>query len=668
MEKINDLQTRYNDLSMVMTDIIRAGTYRWNVQTGEILVDEIWADLIGYTKEEVEPVNVDKWHDFLFIEDHQISFETIGKVVQQIDDYYDIVCRMNHKDGHLVWIRSRGKIFSMDENNQPLWVIGTHVDVSEIIEKDLRLMKQIEISELKYRSMYDNAPISIIIHDIETGAMIDANIEALKMLRLNSFDDLLKHDPWCEYPYDAESAKVQMKRIKDEDSVEFEWKNKRTDGTTFWCNVRLAKIMFNGKLAVMSATLDLTKRKEIEAQNIELAQKMEFTNAATKAKSEFLSNMSHDIRTPMNAIIGMVALAKKDIEQRDVLLADLDTIETSANHLLNLINDVLDMSKIESGNIAYSLEDIDIRTEIDYISSMMSHAFNKHGLTFEIKVGTINNPHVLFNSLRLKRILINILNNAVKFTPKGGKVTLEVHEIPSGDETINNIQFVVTDTGIGMDDETMTKLFEPFFRKYEGGNSKVEGTGLGLSIVKHIVDSANGTISVRSKLKEGSSFTVTLPLKITSAESYVSKVDAIENSEIDPEYIRGFNILLVEDHPINARVAKRLLENGGATVTHVENGLLALECFENSQPNEYTLIFMDIQMPVMDGYEATEAIRKCSHPRAQTVPIVAMTANAFVEDIQKCIMYGMNAHISKPINFETIIAKLTRCNIKATKE
>lgn len=664
MEKTMQLQKQYDDLKMIMNNIIKAGAYRWNLKTGEIFVDENWANLFGYTKSEVEPVNSEKWSSFVYHEDKLIPKGTMKLLLSGALEKYDIVYRMYHKEGHLIWVRSRGKVFSLDEQGKPAWFIGAHLDVTEIIEHDLQLTNKIELSEIQYRNMYDNAPISIIIHDYDTGKMIDANMEALKMLGLTSFSQLATLDPWCEKPYDVVSAKQYMERVKTEEYVEFEWKNKRQDGSEFYCNIRLNKIMVDGKEAIMSAALDLTNRKEMEAQNIQLAQKMEFTNAATKAKSEFLSNMSHDIRTPMNAIIGMVALAKKDIEQRDVLLADLDTIEASANHLLNLINDVLDMSKIESGNIAYSLESIDIRTEIDYISSIMSHSFVKHGLNFEIKVGVIKNPHVLFNSLRLKRILINILNNACKFTPKGDKVTLEVNELSSNDPTINNIQFIITDTGIGMEEEVQKRLFEPFFRKFEGRNTKIEGTGLGLSIVKHIVDTANGTISVQSEVNVGSSFTIVLPLQITSAEKYVKKIDDIEQTDIDVNYIKGFNILLVEDHPINAKVAKRLLENGGATVTHVENGLQALQRFKQSTDNEFTLIFMDIQMPVMDGYEATVAIRKCAHPRAQTIPIVAMTANAFVEDIQKCMLHGMNAHIAKPINFETIIAKLSRLNIK----
>lgn len=385
---------------------------------------------------------------------------------------------------------------------------------------------------------------------------------------------------------------------------------------------------------------------------------LDLAQEANRAKTDFLSAMSHDIRTPMNAIIGMTDLALDDLDNRQHLSEYLDIIKSSSSHLLTLINDILDMSRIEKGKLKLARTSFNLSVEIDRFCSRYQLLMDKNSLNF------LHNTELLHcncigDTAQLQRIWDNLVSNACKFTPPGGTVTFSACELPSDNERLGWYKFTISDTGIGIDSESLQHLFDPFFRSSDVISKHIEGSGLGLAIVKNIVDYKGGTISVTSRQGEGTTFTVTLPLHFdTAAEHPVEKpTHTFGSADFD---FSGKSLLLAEDHPINQKIAELILEKTGAAVTIVENGLQCTELFTGSAKGSFDAILMDIQMPVMNGYEAAQAIRSSTHPQSATIPIIAMTANAFAEDIKNALSAGMNAHIAKPIDpqklYETLAA------------
>ena len=385
---------------------------------------------------------------------------------------------------------------------------------------------------------------------------------------------------------------------------------------------------------------------------------LDLAQEANRAKTDFLSAMSHDIRTPMNAIIGMTDLALDDLDNRQHLSEYLDIIKSSSSHLLTLINDILDMSRIEKGKLKLARTSFNLSVEIDRFCSRYQLLMDKNSLNF-LHNAELLHCNCIGDTGQLQRIWDNLVSNACKFTPPGGTVTFSACELPSDNERLGWYKFTISDTGIGIDSESLQHLFDPFFRSSDVISKHIEGSGLGLAIVKNIVDYKGGTISVTSRQGEGTTFTVTLPLHFdTAAEHPVEKpTHTFGSADFD---FSGKSLLLAEDHPINQKVAELILEKTGAAVTIVENGLQCTELFTGSAKGSFDAILMDIQMPVMNGYEAAQAIRSSTHPQSATIPIIAMTANAFAEDIKNALSAGMNAHIAKPIDpqklYETLAA------------
>ena len=385
---------------------------------------------------------------------------------------------------------------------------------------------------------------------------------------------------------------------------------------------------------------------------------LDLAQEANRAKTDFLSAMSHDIRTPMNAIIGMTDLALDDLDNRQHLSEYLDIIKSSSSHLLTLINDILDMSRIEKGKLKLARTSFNLSVEIDRFCSRYQLLMDKNSLNF-LHNAELLHCNCIGDTAQLQRIWDNLVSNACKFTPPGGTVTFSACELPSDNERLGWYKFTISDTGIGIDSESLQHLFDPFFRSSDVISKHIEGSGLGLAIVKNIVDYKGGTISVTSRQGEGTTFTVTLPLHFdTEAEHPVEKpTHTFGSADFD---FSGKSLLLAEDHPINQKVAELILEKTGAAVTIVENGLQCTELFTGSAKGSFDAILMDIQMPVMNGYEAAQAIRSSIHPQSATIPIIAMTANAFAEDIKNALSAGMNAHIAKPIDpqklYETLAA------------
>ena len=394
------------------------------------------------------------------------------------------------------------------------------------------------------------------------------------------------------------------------------------------------------------------KLKELREQQA-LQEAFDAAKAANMAKNEFLSRMSHDIRTPMNAIMGMTAIAGKYLDDKDRIQDCLAKITTASNHLLNLINEVLDMAKIESGKLNLLEEDFSISAMLQELLDLINPQLLVKKHHFTLTKAPELRDNVLGDKLRLKQLLLNILANAIKYTPPYSSISLEVRETHSRLHDTIGYEFIITDNGIGIDSEFAAKIFEPFARASDSRTSEIEGTGLGMTIALNIARMMNGTIDVQSTLGKGSAFKATVYLRphqqirSSKASAPAAGIDSLQ--EI---IFRCKQVLLVEDNEFNLEIDVELLKYAGLNITTAKNGLEGLDKFKAAPPGTYALILMDIQMPVMNGLEAAKAIRALPVKDAQTVPIVAMTANAFPEDIAATLQAGMNEHLSKPIDLE----------------
>jgi signal transduction histidine kinase/ActR/RegA family two-component response regulator len=403
-------------------------------------------------------------------------------------------------------------------------------------------------------------------------------------------------------------------------------------------------------VAILSLLIFITLRRSTERHMLHvqernnqiLEQAAEEANRANQAKSEFLSHMSHDIRTPINGIVGMVNIALKNNNDTERVHECLTKISGAADHLLSLINDVLEMSRIESGRVDMAQKPLNICTLVDNCNSIIDGQLITRKLTLSVEMQELQHPAVLGDELRLRQIFINILGNAVKFTPDGGRIIFRVEEIET-DETKVRYRFEFEDNGIGMSEEFQEHIFEAFSQEDGGSRTNYNGTGLGMSITQQFVEMMGGTITVRSKLSEGSCFTVEIPF------TYIEEEKKEEKQQVNKS-LKGLRVLLVEDNELNMEIAVEILEDEEVVVTTAEDGQRALEVFEESPPNSFDMILMDIMMPRMNGYEATRAIRACGHPDSGTIPIIAMSANAYAEDVAEALSSGMNAHVAKPID------------------
>lgn len=392
--------------------------------------------------------------------------------------------------------------------------------------------------------------------------------------------------------------------------------------------------------------------QEAEAARNELLLEKELltsANDANEAKTTFLLNMSHDIRTPMNAILGYSKLMRKKLTDPE-LLHYQDMIEQSGNLLLSILNNVLDMARIESGKMELDENYNKAGDIVSGVCSVFAMEARKKQLTIE-HIVDVQHPNIICDSTKMQEILTNIISNAVKYTPPGGKVTIRTRELPDERDGYIRIETSVEDTGIGMSKEFLPKLFDSFSREYDTTAAKVSGSGLGMAIVKSLVDLMDGTIHVESELGRGSTFTVTIPHKLAEKKYYEKKGCTAAGSGVD---FTGKHVLLAEDNDLNAEIAIALLEEMGFTVERAEDGIICVDMLEQAPAGTFDVILMDVQMPNMDGYKATQIIRRLPDEKKSQIPIVAMTANAFAEDRKKAFVMGMNGHIAKPVDVEQI--------------
>ena len=395
------------------------------------------------------------------------------------------------------------------------------------------------------------------------------------------------------------------------------------------------------------ANKKLKKAKDIATEALQTAEN------ANKAKTDFLSNMSHDIRTPMNAIIGMTSLIRHDAGNKAKVIEYADKIDISSQHLLGIINDVLDMSKIEAGKTVFKYTDFSILDFITELNTIFHSQIDEKNQTLTIIKENIRHEWVNGDQVHLMQIFSNLVSNAVKYTQEGGKIQFLVEECETKSSVYAKYRFLVSDNGMGMSADFKDTIFDAFTRAESSMTNKIQGTGLGMAITKNLVEAMGGTIDVESELGQGSCFEVLIDLRIAE-DRFVSSAEQAEKDEPAGNVLKGMRFLCAEDNELNAEILMELLKIEGAECTICENGKRVLEAFEQSAPGDYDMILMDVQMPVMNGYEATKAIRRSSHELAKTIPIIAMTANAFSEDIQHSLAAGMNAHVSKPIEMKVL--------------
>ena len=397
------------------------------------------------------------------------------------------------------------------------------------------------------------------------------------------------------------------------------------------------------------------KKKELQA-NIELEDAYNKSQSASKAKTSFLFNMSHDIRTPMNAILGFADLIEKHLDEKDKCKMYLQKLKSSSSFLLSLINNILDMARIESGQTEIVESVWDVNNFVSDLVSVFESSIKEKNLKF-IKFMDIKHENVYCDATRLRQIYLNIISNAVKYTPNGGEIKLIIKEIECDKEGYARFQTIVSDTGIGMSKEFLPHIFEEFSREKTTTESRVVGTGLGMPIVKTLVTLMHGTIEVESEQGVGTKFTVTLDHRIARKEEIRVEQEDIKDKDIVS--YKGKRILLAEDNELNTEIAVTILEEAGFIVEHAENGQVCVDMIKNAKIGYYDLVLMDIQMPVMDGYKATETIRAINNPRCD-IPIIAMTANAFDEDKRKAYVIGMDGHIAKPINIPQLLETISK--------
>jgi len=505
---------------------------------------------------------------------------------------------------------------------------------------------------LRFETIWNWVECGIVIINARTKQILDINPVAVRMFGGEKSFIVGKccHEIFC--PADKYSCPI-LDFNQEVDRSERVFKNNRGESLPIIKSV--IKITYNGEPALLECFTDISNLKKAEEQ----LRIMSIAEKANQAKSDFLSRMSHEMRTPMNAIIGMTKIAEKtdDVSR---LKYCLSTINTSSVHLLGIINDVLDMSKIEAGKFELEMLPMNIEKMIMKVSHIIIDNIEKKNQKLNINMAKDMEMDYIADDLRLSQVVTNLLSNAVKFTPENGKITLSVEKTGSK-ENSNILRFSVTDTGIGMTEEQIARLFNAFEQADGSISRKFGGTGLGLAISKNIVEKMGGRIWVESEIGAGSSFIFEVVLE----RAAVQEGAAHESPEIKADTaveipdLSGVKILLAEDMEINREIFISLLEETHIKIDIAVNGAIAVSKFREN-PDKYDLIIMDVQMPEMDGYEATRTIRAMDTPKAKNIPIVAMTANAFKEDVDRCLAAGMNDHLAKPINEKIVLEKIVK--------
>ena len=566
----------------------------------------------------------------------------------------EVVHAYRHPERGIITIRCGGCLDS-SYTGDGVRVWGYHQDISEQTKKlDESQRINVALGGLFFAVYKINIPNDTLIR-IKNGPVYEEKTahvykasEVTKII-LETINDEVHKEKYKEFT----DLSTMHQRLRGKRRITLE----HLSNVYGWCRSTIIPMGYDNtgdlvEVLYLVAEISDEKEKEHEYKQSLIEAKQE-AQRANKAKTDFLSNMSHDIRTPMNAIIGLTQIAQKSLDNIDEVKQCLDDIALSSKHLMSLINDVLDMSKLESGNMSFIEEPFDLRKILDETYAIVKPQADMYSVDIVYDGGIPEGTYVIGCPLHLRQVFINLCVNGIKYNKPGGKLYIEVEENKIDEDTVE-YSFIHRDTGIGMSEKFLEKVFEPFSQEdHSASRTEYKGTGLGLSIVKLLVENMGGTIKAESVKGEGSTFTVKIRFKIDK-EVYVAD-DDVASEEVSLE---GIKVLLVEDNKINQTIAKRMLNDFGAVVTTANNGELGVQQFIENEPGTFDIILMDIMMPVMDGISATMAIRCLDRDDAKKIPIIAMTANAFAEDGKKCIEAGMDQHIAKPFEMDKVAAIL----------
>lgn len=522
----------------------------------------------------------------------------------------------------------------------------------------------LKYKELLFDILSTNIDDIFILVDGETGRgeYISPNVERLLGLKITDDMDYVKFMSQKTYGTENITRRDTFYNLPLGDALS--WNCEHTNfktGEKRWYHETVYHVNIQNTNKYVFVLSDRTTDRKMMKT---LQDSMEAARNANKAKSTFLSNMSHDIRTPMNAIVGFAVLIARNAGDKDRVLEYVKKISSSSNHLLRLINNVLDMSKIESGKTLLSINPFSMQETLDAVFTVNNELAKAKKQNFTLKIEGNPQMNLIGDRLRVSQILNNLVSNAIKYTPVDGKVELIVSNVVKEDSNYERLRFIVRDNGRGMSESFIKTLYEPFSREVRNNSSQVQGTGLGMAITKNFVDLMGGTIFVESAEEKGTTFTVELSFKKCDGGCQgrieKSERDVVKIASDKTKPLKGLHFLVAEDNELNAQVLTEILAMKGGTSFVVEDGEKALKTFEKSSPGEYSLIFMDVQMPNMDGYEATRRIRALERKDGKTIPIVAMTADAFSEDLQASLKAGMSAHISKPLDVDLMCATVQK--------
>ena len=588
---------------------------------------------------------------------------------------FDVDFRRVYPD-HIGWVRAR---FSLAEilDGKVTKVVFANMDIDEQKRKELaeEEQKRLYVESKNIIQGLSSSYHSVLYVDLPAGTYkaFRLRLDAEHYLKdeefyselLESYRDKLIH-PQDQERFAQEMALESIRQQFKQGETSYSREYQRDYGGYYgWMRIHiiLAESQNGEPVKFIIAAHNVEAEKEQEEQNRnDLLAAYEAAKTANEAKSSFLAQMSHDIRTPINAIVGMAAIASQHIDDRERLQDCLRKIDDSSKHLMALIGDILDMSKIEKGKLELAEVPFSVRELLRELQSIIRQEVEDKAQEITIAADDLVHDQLIGDINRIRQMLLNLLTNAVKYTPSGGHILLGVQEIPARTSDTGCFLFTVEDDGIGMSPEFIERVFQPFARADEVIAQHVPGTGLGMSIAQGIIATMQGDIQVESEPGRGSRITVTLYLQIADVQADAQNLASSSDDPVQTarETLNGVHVLLAEDNPLNMEIAQTMLEEAGLRVDGAANGQAALDKFTASAPGTYDVILMDLQMPILDGYGAAREIRASAHPQAETIPIIALTANAFAEDMAKALLAGMNDHASKPIDFPRLLALMAR--------
>ncbi|MDE2440653.1 MAG: PAS domain S-box protein, partial [Betaproteobacteria bacterium] len=645
------------------------GFWDWNIATGQVDRNEQWAVMLGYTHPEIRHTTK-QWTDFIHPDDQDRAWNSINAVLEGRSNIHRLEYRMIHKDGSLRWILDQASVMQRDQDGKPVRMCGTHTDITARKQAE----EVLKASEMRYRHLVENLPDIAYTYSIRRGGTYYSpratDILGHPIAYLLANPQLWSHSIHPDDQPEVRKAVAQL--LSQGTPYKLEYRLQDAKGRWHWLFDRsIGTRNEGGETLIEGLAMDITEKKAIqdelaehrnhlehliEERTRELVIAKDQAETANIAKSAFLANMSHEIRTPLNAITGMAHLLRRgDITPQQ---ADrLDKIESAGRHLLDIINAVLDLSKIEAGKFSLAEDVIDIDKMIENVAEMIGGKVRAKGLELHIDTSPVPKP-LLGDRTRLEEALLNYLSNAVKFTDRG-HITLHAHIADDTPES-TVLHFAVSDTGPGIEANALPRLFSAFEQADNSITRKYGGTGLGLAITRKIVQMMGGDSGVETELGKGSTFWLTVRLRKDNSACTTATVLAMPNPEdVLRQAYAGTKLLLVEDEPINREITQTLLNEVGLIADLAEDGEQGLKL---AQQNSYALILMDMQMPNMDGLEATRRLRQ--QTAQNRTPILAMTANAFADDKQRCLDAGMDDFISKPVDpaalFATVLSWLNK--------